>query len=93
MAASLTEPILSGRLGKLGGLTAIYYDHYFVLDEETLQYESALGSRRMKTYYLDELVDCVRVAGKRECSFARARAGRAPHPSVRRAARVRSHTH
>ncbi|KAG8470476.1 hypothetical protein KFE25_008897 [Diacronema lutheri] len=69
MAAGFAEPLLSGRLGKLGGLTALYYDHYFVLDEETLQYESSSGSRRMKTYHLDELQDCVRMPNRRGNEF------------------------
>lgn len=65
LSAGFSEPIISGRLGKLGALTSLYYDHYFVLDEFTLQYESSSGSGRMKSWTLDELQDCVRLPNKR----------------------------
>lgn len=95
MAAGFAEPLLSGRLGKLGGLTALYYDHYFVLDEETLQYESSSGSRRMKTYHLDELQDCVRMPNRRmrtRCTAPR-QLYRAAPTCVRLPRRPRRHAH
>lgn len=68
--------VMAGRLGKKGGLTGVYFDRYFVLDERTLQYESSADSKTMKSFPLEELQDVLRIPSKR----AR---GRETRPSAR----------